>query len=86
MQSEDGVDHIHNYDPYCLDKHKGDCQGEVEYRYPLSATGKPFPRCDHHWDERLVEQERINDRYPDSVSPPGWFDAAYAGERWDDDY
>ena len=67
----------------CLDDHgKNTCQGKTEYRYPLSATGKSFPRCEYHWDERLVEQERINDRYPDSDVMPSWFDPSYAGETW----
>ena len=71
----------------CLD---GDlnCDGPVEYRSPLSSTGKSFPRCDRHWSDRLDTQERINQRYghPDSVSPPVGFDESYAGERWDEDY
>ena len=76
----------HEYDPYCLDRHEGGCEGEIEYRHPLSATGKAFPRCDKHWEARLLVQERINNRYPDSDTPPSWFDPAYAGERWDEDY
>lgn len=62
------------------------CRGAVEYRMALSASGKNFPRCDHHWSKRLTEQERINQDYPDSPSPPAWFDPMDAGERWDDDY
>jgi hypothetical protein len=69
----------------CLDGPDG-CSGDVEYRMPLSSTGKPFPRCEKHWDERLDEQERINERYPDSPCAPSWFDESYAGERWDDEY
>lgn len=68
----------------CLDGPQG-CEGRVEYRMALSATGKSFPRCDKHWTKRLAEQERINRNYPDSPSPPDWFDPAYAGESWDDD-
>lgn len=37
-----------------------DCDGPVEYRMPLSSTGKSFPRCEHHWDERLRDQQEIN--------------------------
>jgi hypothetical protein len=69
----------------CLDQGP-DCEGAVEYRYPLSSTGKPFPRCDHHWTKRLKVQEGINRRYPDSPIPPAGFDPTYAGESWDEDY
>lgn len=61
-----------------------DCAGDVEYRMPLSGTGKSFPRCDEHWAVRLDEQDRINSRYPEHA--PSGFDPYYAGERWDDDY
>lgn len=75
----------------CLDARPLDgsdpCQGEIELRYPLSATGRSFPRCDRHWDKRLDEQERINRLYaPNSDCAPAGFDPSYAGERWDDDY
>jgi hypothetical protein len=68
--------------PECLDGPSG-CRGTVEYRMPLTSTGKSFPRCDHHWEERLETQEAINNRYP--VMPPRDFDPMYAGERWDED-
>jgi hypothetical protein len=64
----------------CLDHGKGDCNGPVEYRIPLSGTGKFFARCDRHWEERLGEQERILERYPQE--PPSDFDPSYAGEEW----
>ena len=72
----------------CLDRHDSDpCSGPAELRYPLSGTGKSFPRCDHHWDKRLQLQEQINERYaPDSDVPPAGFDPTYAGERWEEDY
>ena len=66
----------------CLDGPEG-CQGEVEFRFPLSVTGKSFPRCDYHWFKRLEVQEEINARYP--TLPPSDFDPTYAGERWDED-
>lgn len=62
------------------------CAGDVEYRTPLSGTGKAFARCEAHWEKRLDEQERINRTYPDSPCAPGWFDESAAGEHWDDDY
>lgn len=70
----------------CLDNHLGDCSGGVEYRFPLSATGRSFPRCDKHWSDRLDIQEGINRRYPDSPFPPADFDPTYAGESWDEEY
>ena len=69
----------------CLDAHKSPCEGPVEYRMALSATGRNFPRCDKHWGERLDEQDRINRKYG-GVAAPSDFDPAYAGERWDEDY
>lgn len=68
----------------CLDFNE-DCQGRVEYRMALSGSGRSFPRCSYHWDERLKVQEEINERYPDSPSPPDWFDPAYAGETWSEE-
>ena len=58
------------------------CSGVVEYRMPLSGTGQSFPRCDHHWEQRLDEQARIVARYPEL--PPRDFDPSYAGESWDE--
>lgn len=73
------------FDRGCLDdRGKGECRGPVE---PRSLDGlKWFPRCEHHWDLRLDEAERVNRTYPDSPCPPDWFDPAAAGERWDDEY
>lgn len=66
----------------CLDADKT-CQGTVEYRTPLSGTGRSFPRCAKHWSERLDVQEQINQRYP--TFAPSDFDPTYAGEAWDED-
>lgn len=60
-----------------------DCSGPVEYRMPLSGSGRSFPRCDKHWAVRLDVQEEINRKYP--TNQPSDFDPAYAGERWDED-
>lgn len=77
--SPDGDDEVH-----CLQEND-DCEGEIEYRDPLSGTGKSFPRCAYHWDLRLKEQDRIERTYPQHA--PSDFDPAYAGEVWsDDDY
>lgn len=72
----------------CLDGRDGgeECSGVVEYRMPLSGTGRSFPRCDAHWHARLDRQAEIDARYPDSPFPPADFDPTYAGETWDDDY
>jgi hypothetical protein len=70
----------------CMNRHEGGCSGPVEYRMPLSGTGRSFPRCDGHWAERLDVQEGIDRRYPDSPFPPADFDPTYAGETWDNDY
>lgn len=67
----------------CLD-HGPDCSGKVEYRMPLSGTGRSFPRCEHHWAKRLDAQARINHDYPDSPIAPACFDPANAGECWDE--
>lgn len=68
----------------CLDRHQHGhtCTGKVEMRYPLSGTGKSFPRCEGAWEKRLKKQQEINERYPDSPTPPAWFDPSYAGEEW----
>lgn len=72
----------------CLDGHPGAdddaCEGAVELRYPMSPTGRWFPRCEKHYEKRLEIQEGINQRYP--THQPADFDPLYAGERWDDDY
>lgn len=79
-----GIDHPDSL--VCLnDNGDGECKGAVEYRMPLSGTGRSFPRCDKHWAERLDEQERINERYP--ASPPSDWSPLDAGEAWgEDDY
>jgi hypothetical protein len=71
----------------CLEDNTGACSGPVEFRDPLSGTGKSFPRCAVHWSARLEKQEEIVARYaPFSDVPPTGFDPTYAGERWDEDY
>lgn len=67
----------------CLENNT-DCAGEVEYRYPLSGSGKSFPRCDYHWEVRLEVQAGINYRYPEHA-PSDW-SPLDAGEHWDSDY
>lgn len=47
----------------CLDEWRGGCEGEVEYRIPMSPTGKWYPRCEKHFNERLDTQERLSRTY-----------------------
>lgn len=69
----------------CLNFAPGECGGDVEYRMPLSGTGRSFPRCDKHWDERLDVEQGIRERYPEH--PPSDYDFYDAGEYWsEDDY
>lgn len=70
----------------CLN-HGVDCEGPVEYRMPMSGTGRSFPRCEAHFSERLDTQMRLRRDYGvDSDVAPVGFDPYYAGERWSDDY
>jgi hypothetical protein len=64
----------------CPDADEG-CRGAVELRMALS--GKAFPRCDRHWEERVKTQEQINERYP--AQAPADFDPLFAGERWEEE-
>ena len=68
----------------CLN-HGPECAGPVEYRTPLSGTGRAFPRCDFHWEKRLDEQERIQARYGSPAAPRD-FDPGFAGERWEEEF
>ncbi len=84
---------LRTYDPVeddfveaeCLDSHdsRNPCEGPVEYRYPLSPSGRSFPRCEKHWQERLEIQEGIERRYP--ATPPDDWSPYDAGESWDDE-
>jgi hypothetical protein len=69
----------------CLNAGGDNCVGAVEYRMALTTSGKPFPRCEKHWLERLKQHEKDQEKYPDSPLAPSWFDPTYAGERWDED-
>lgn len=71
-------------DPKCIDSTHDACSGPVEYRESLSGTGTPIPRCDRHWERRLDQDAQHRRTYPDSPTPPSWFDPTYAGESWDE--
>lgn len=60
-----------------------ECQGAVEYRTPLSGTGRSFPRCTRHWEDRLELEQGLRERYPEQR--PADFDPMAAGERWEED-
>lgn len=60
--------------------------GPVEYRMSNTRTQRSSPLCARHQRQRLDRMREIDARYPDSDSPPEWFDESYAGERWNDDY
>ncbi len=73
----------------CLDSRQGGCEGEAYPRPALSGSGLTYVRCEKHFQDylgrvgpKIAETRR---RYPDSDTPPGWFDAGYAGEQWNDD-
>lgn len=67
----------------CVDEYRGDCDGEVGWGW----TGyRDMPLCSRHWERRYSNYEDSIARFADSDVPPEWFDPAYAGERWEDDY
>lgn len=68
----------------CLEHGHGGCAGAVDYRYPLSGTGRSFPRCDAHWSARVREQDRITRLYGGHTPPADW-SPLDAGEAWDED-
>lgn len=70
----------------CIDSWEDDpCEGTVEYRMALSATGQSYPRCDSHWQHRYDYEMALRRRYP--VTAPADFDPLDAGEAWgEDDY
>lgn len=70
----------------CLDdRGENTCSGPIEYH--SVGRGNAFPRCDHHFNQRLHRYETSDlERYADSDIAPAWFDPTYAGERWSDDY
>jgi hypothetical protein len=69
----------------CLSEGPTACSGAIEY-HRLPNAERAFPRCEKHWQQRVQEDEKHRQNYPDSPMAPGWFDPMNAGERWDDDY
>lgn len=73
------------WDPPTCIAADGDCKGPVEYRMALSPTGKSFPRCEKHWQERLDFEDKLRERYPEQ--PPTDWSPDDAGESWgEEDY
>ncbi|GAA2665117.1 hypothetical protein [Nonomuraea recticatena] len=61
------------------------CEGEVSHRLSSGETCFIW-ECSKHADESAERLNRLNRNYPDSDTPPHWFDPSYAGESWNDDY
>lgn len=70
----------------CMQEEDGTCAGPVELRESLTGTGVPMKRCAKHQSDRLDLEQRLRRDYPDSDTPPAWFDPANAGETWNSDY
>jgi hypothetical protein len=70
----------------CLEERQGGCAGPVVGRPSYAGTGTPIYRCTHHDEVAYRKFEEARNRYPDSSTPPGWFDPTAAGESWDEEY
>lgn len=57
------------------------CDGDVEYRMPLSGSLVSHPRCDLHWGERLDLQHRLVSDYGIAFDP-----YAERYDSYDEDY
>ena len=72
----------------CLDGPDG-CNGEVHEYLALSGSGMRWPRCESHYQAYVKRTQpkidAVRERYPDTDTPPKWFDPTYAGERWNED-
>jgi hypothetical protein len=70
----------------CLNRFEGGCVGSVVGRPSEAGTGTIIFRCTAHAQVAADRAEEIRSRYPDSSTPPDWFDPTAAGETWDDEY
>jgi len=70
----------------CLDGPQ-DCEGEVFARGALSGSRCAYARCERHFEEYVARvgprMAELRQHYPDSTTPPSWFDPSIAGEVWD---
>lgn len=73
MKKEDG----------CLNT-STECDGELQQRF-TEALGTEIWECAYHADKSREWREQLRKRYPDSSTPPPWFDPTIAGEVWDED-
>lgn len=63
---------------------KTPCRGPVEWRVtPDRTDGKPFLRCEGHFEERMESVPRTLELTSPARAP--WFDEAAAGEHWEED-
>lgn len=58
------------------------CAGPLEERVSRSGLTAAMI-CRAHREDLEERLDRIAERYPDTSSPPSWFDPSYAGESWD---
>ncbi len=73
-----------DYDNRCLDdREENTCRGPVEF-HTIDGLSS-WPRCDHHFDERLKRSENSMERYANSDVIPSWFSPEDAGESWFED-
>lgn len=60
------------------------CSGEVTGRQASTCV---IMECDFHMRESNQRNRETDLKYGvNSDVPPAWFDPAYAGESWDEDY
>jgi hypothetical protein len=45
-----------------------DCLGHVQLRDPIGVP-RPMPRCDRHWELRLLAKRRFEDLFSEHVRP-----------------
>ena len=66
----------------CMNFPSPNCSGEAWERVSRSGCTRSVKceGCQAALDEIL---DAIDVRYPDSSTPPSWFDPTYAGESWD---
>jgi hypothetical protein len=71
----------------CLDHYNPDhtCTGPVTGQPSHAGTGAMIYRCEAGHEVADERARKVRERYPDSPTPPGWFDPTYAGERWDEE-
>jgi hypothetical protein len=81
LDAENAAKEHADWDEECLDSGP-DCSGPVKVRM-LPDNPRSFPRCEHHFEQRLARSERNLELVSDTPAP--WFDAGYAGEQWDED-